>query len=112
MVGAQSTLPCENNNQYPYAKFIPSMAIIIVVLIGALFFMSFFSIYIRHWSDIFGTVGSVHRALSLRSRHAAAAHGLDASILKTFPTFHTNRLYNVLIPIFSICVQCLDWRVM
>ncbi|KAL2491857.1 E3 ubiquitin-protein ligase ATL6 [Abeliophyllum distichum] len=86
-VGAQSTPPGENNNQYPYAKFSPSMAIIVVVLIAALFFMGFFSIYIRHCSDTSGTAGSVRRALSLRSRRAAAARGLDASILETFPTF-------------------------
>ncbi|KAL2514797.1 E3 ubiquitin-protein ligase [Forsythia ovata] len=87
VVGAQSTPPGENNNQYPYAKFSPSMAIIVVVLIAALFFMGFFSIYIRHCSDTSGTAGSVRRALSLRSRRAAAARGLDASILETFPTF-------------------------
>ncbi|KAL2547869.1 E3 ubiquitin-protein ligase [Forsythia ovata] len=51
---AQSTPPGENNNQYPYAKFSPSMAIIVVVLIAALFFMDFFSIYIHHCSDTSG----------------------------------------------------------
>ena len=35
---------------YQYAKFSPSMAIIVVVLIAALFFMSFFSIYIHNYS--------------------------------------------------------------
>ncbi|KAL2537669.1 RING-type domain-containing protein [Forsythia ovata] len=65
MVGAQSTPPGENNNQYPYAKFSPSMAIIVVVLIAALFFVGFFSIYIRHCSNTSCTVGSVRRALSL-----------------------------------------------
>ncbi|CAI9775109.1 unnamed protein product [Fraxinus pennsylvanica] len=87
MVEAQSTPPGDNNNGYPYAKFSPSMAIIIVVLIAALFFMGFFSIYIRHCSDTSGAAGSVRRALSMRSRRAAAARGLDASILETFPTF-------------------------
>ena len=35
---------------YQYAKFSPSMAIIVVVLIATLFFMSFFSIYIHNYS--------------------------------------------------------------
>ncbi|KAI3470678.1 hypothetical protein Pfo_027341 [Paulownia fortunei] len=85
MVGAQSGPP-SNNNQYPYARFSPSIAVIIVVLIALLFFMVFFSIYIRHCSDNSGAAGSVHRALSMR-RRAAAARGLDPSIIETFPTF-------------------------
>ncbi|XP_022856224.1 E3 ubiquitin-protein ligase ATL6-like [Olea europaea var. sylvestris] len=86
LVGAQSTPPGDNNG-YQYAKFNPSMAIIIVVLIAALFFMGFFSIYIRHCSDDSGAAGSVRQALSIRTRRAAAARGLDASVLETFPTF-------------------------
>ncbi|KAK4424680.1 E3 ubiquitin-protein ligase ATL6 [Sesamum alatum] len=85
MVGAQSD-PNLNNNQY--ARFSPSMAVIIVVLIAALFFMGFFSIYIRRCSDGSGASGSVRRALSLAARRAAAARrGLDASVIATFPTF-------------------------
>ncbi|KAL2234386.1 E3 ubiquitin-protein ligase ATL6 [Sesamum indicum] len=86
LVGAQSP-PDNNGNQYPYARFSPSMAIIIVVLIAALFFMGFFSIYIRQCSESSGAAGSVRRALSLRSRRAAAGRGLDASVIETFPTF-------------------------
>ncbi|KAG8363787.1 hypothetical protein BUALT_Bualt19G0058700 [Buddleja alternifolia] len=85
-VGAQPSAP-PADNQYPYARFTPSMAIIIVVLIAALFFMGFFSIYIRHCSDSSGAAGSVRRALSMRGRRAAAARGLDASVIETFPTF-------------------------
>ncbi|CAA0817870.1 E3 ubiquitin-protein ligase ATL31 [Striga hermonthica] len=80
--------PGQNNNeQYQYARFSPSMAIIIVVLIAALFFMGFFSIYVRNCSDSSSTrgpAGSIRRALS---RRAAAARGLDPSVLETFPTF-------------------------
>lgn len=75
-----------STGEYPnYAKFSPSLAIIIVVLIAALFLMGFFSIYIRHCSDSSAAAGSIRRALSLRSRRAAAARGLDASVLETFP---------------------------
>lgn len=85
LVGAQPSPP--ENNQLPYARFSPSMAIIIVVLIAALFFMGFFSIYIRHCSDSSGAAGSVRRALSMRARRAAAARGLDRAVIETFPTF-------------------------
>nr|GEV40571.1 E3 ubiquitin-protein ligase ATL6-like [Tanacetum cinerariifolium] len=72
---------------YPYAKFSPSMAIIIVVLVAALFFMGFFSIYIRRCSNDGGA--SVRAALSMRraGRLAAASRGLDSEVLETFPTF-------------------------
>ncbi|PIN07127.1 hypothetical protein CDL12_20309 [Handroanthus impetiginosus] len=90
LVAAQPGSPGnENGNQqYPnYARFSPSMAIIIVVLIAALFFMGFFSIYIRHCSDSSGSASSIRRALSMRARRAAAARGLDPSVIETFPTF-------------------------
>lgn len=86
MVEAQSDPP-PNNNQFPRARFSPSMAVIIVVLIAALFFMGFFSIYIRRCSDASGASGSVRRGLSMRARRAAAARGLDPSVIATFPTF-------------------------
>ncbi|KAL1536022.1 RING-type E3 ubiquitin transferase [Salvia divinorum] len=85
--GAQPPRDPTNENQYNYAKFSPSMAIIIVVLIAALFFMGFFSIYIRHCTDSSGGSAGVRRVLSLRARRAAASRGLDAEVIETFPTF-------------------------
>ncbi|KAK4489378.1 hypothetical protein RD792_005187 [Penstemon davidsonii] len=72
-----------SSNLYPYARFSPSLAIIIAVLITSLFFMVLFTIYIRHCSG----VSSV--ALPNVSRRAAAvlSRGLDRSILETFPIF-------------------------
>ncbi|XP_075488121.1 E3 ubiquitin-protein ligase ATL31-like [Primulina tabacum] len=87
MVGAQPGNTPTDNSQFGYAKFSPSMAVIIVVLIAVLFFIGFFSIYIRHCSDASGAAGNVRRALSMRNRRAAATRGLDASVLETFPTF-------------------------
>ncbi|KAJ4822532.1 hypothetical protein Tsubulata_049586 [Turnera subulata] len=91
VVGQQPSPPGgETQNPYGYARVTPSMAIIIVVLIAALFFMGFFSIYIRHCSDS-AAAGSV-RPLGLggaagRSRRAAAAaRGLDPAVIETFPT--------------------------
>ncbi|KAL8545615.1 hypothetical protein ACS0TY_005662 [Phlomoides rotata] len=87
-ISSVAAQPPPTREEYPnYAKFSPSMAIIIVVLISALFFMGFISIYIRHCSGSSGPAGSIRRALSLRSRRSAAARGLDASVLETFPIF-------------------------
>ncbi|XP_047960504.1 E3 ubiquitin-protein ligase ATL6-like [Salvia hispanica] len=84
---AQPARDPTNENQYNYAKFSPSMAIIIVVLIAALFFMGFFSIYIRHCTDSSSSVAGARRVLSLRARRAAASRGLDPDVISTFPTF-------------------------
>ncbi|XP_050221665.1 E3 ubiquitin-protein ligase ATL6 [Mercurialis annua] len=76
----------DTRNPYGYARVTPSMAIIIVVLIAALFFMGFFSIYIRHRGNL-GTGGSVPGANNGgRSRRSTAARGLDATVIETFPT--------------------------
>ncbi|KAM3752753.1 hypothetical protein ACB098_03G042900 [Castanea mollissima] len=71
-------------DQYQYARFSPSMAIIVVVLIAALFFMGFFSIYIRHCSQ--GPANSNSVRMRGLSRRAAAARGIDAAVIETFPT--------------------------
>ncbi|KAL3538042.1 hypothetical protein ACH5RR_001408 [Cinchona calisaya] len=85
-VGAQPS-STNNNNQLPYANFSPSMAIIIVVLVAALFFMGFFSIYIRRCSDP-NSNNSVRNVLSMhRRRGNTASRGLEQSVIETFPTF-------------------------
>ncbi|MED6205968.1 hypothetical protein PIB30_022572 [Stylosanthes scabra] len=81
--GAQSDNKSNNdeNNAY-YNRFSPSMAIIVVILISALFLMGFFSIYIRHCSD----------SPSASVRHIAAGisrrghRGLDRAVIDSFPT--------------------------
>ncbi|KAG6434167.1 hypothetical protein SASPL_105789 [Salvia splendens] len=73
-----------------YARFSPPMAVIIAVLVAALFFMGFFSIYIRHCYDASAgsNVGAALRrgSLSLHARRTAA-RGLDASAIEALPTF-------------------------
>ncbi|KAK1631534.1 hypothetical protein QYE76_005849 [Lolium multiflorum] len=68
-------------------NFSPSMAIVIVVLIAAFFFLGFFSVYIRHcygeqlgYSTARLPVGTAAAARSRRQR------GLDPAVLETFPT--------------------------
>ncbi|EEF49795.1 E3 ubiquitin-protein ligase ATL6 [Ricinus communis] len=78
--------PAEARDPYGYARVTPSMAIIIVVLIAALFFMGFFSVYIRHCANSSNGVSVQGLANGGRSRRAAAARGLDAAVIETFPT--------------------------
>ncbi|XP_065852994.1 E3 ubiquitin-protein ligase ATL6-like [Euphorbia lathyris] len=79
------TSPADQTDPYGYARVTPSMAIIIVVLIAALFFMGFFSIYIRHCSTT-GNGASVNPTTAARSRRGTVARGLDAAVIDTFPT--------------------------
>ncbi|KAK7284327.1 hypothetical protein RJT34_19072 [Clitoria ternatea] len=73
--------PDEFSNQN-LNQFNPSIAIIIVILVAALFLMGFFSIYIRHCADSpsNNTVGPITAARSRR-----AARGLDPAVIDTFP---------------------------
>ncbi|CAN6204740.1 unnamed protein product [Urochloa humidicola] len=76
------------NEPMPYStNFSPSMAIVIVVLIAAFFFLGFFSIYVRH---CYGDGGSAGRSANPSPNGAAARsrrqRGLDAAVLETFPT--------------------------
>ncbi|KAK9069468.1 hypothetical protein SSX86_011372 [Deinandra increscens subsp. villosa] len=104
-VEAQSAPPPDG---YPYARFSPSMAIIIVVLVAALFLMGFFSIYIRRCSSDGGA--SVRAALSMRrGRLAAASRGLDSEVLETFPTFAYSTVKGLKIGKGALeCAVCLN----
>ncbi|XAR52567.1 hypothetical protein NMG60_11020710 [Bertholletia excelsa] len=108
--GAQSgTVNDNSTDQYPYKQFSPSMAIIIVILIAALFLMGFFSIYIRHCSG--GPVDGSARALgavaSLRRR--GAPRGLDTAVIETFPTFAYSEVKGLKIGKGALeCAVCLN----
>lgn len=84
------------------------MAIIIAVLITALFFMGFFSIYVRRWSQS-GTGGSVRATLSMRARRAAAARGLDATAIDALPTLAYSEVKDLHIGKGALeCAVCLN----
>ncbi|XP_057426908.1 E3 ubiquitin-protein ligase ATL6-like [Lotus japonicus] len=79
---AQST---NNNENDPYYNRVsPSLAIIIVILIAALFLMGFFSIYIRHCSD--SPSASIRNLTGAAGRSRRGARGLDPAVIETFPT--------------------------
>ncbi|KAJ0253119.1 E3 ubiquitin-protein ligase ATL31 [Hirschfeldia incana] len=74
------------NEQYRYGTGLsPAMAVAIVVVVAILFFMGFFTVYLRRYT---GSVdGSVDPGAGARRvAHAAVARGLDASVIETFPT--------------------------
>ncbi|KAF4361803.1 hypothetical protein CsatB_029550 [Cannabis sativa] len=104
--GAQ---PPSNNENDPYAynRFSPSMAIIIVVLIAALFFMGFFSIYIRHCSDAQAAADSAAAGAGA-GRSRRAARGIDAAVLETFPTLEYSAVKGLKIGKGALeCAVCL-----
>ncbi|KAK8966467.1 E3 ubiquitin-protein ligase ATL31 [Platanthera guangdongensis] len=77
----------ESSNSDPYIAsptFNPSMAIVIVILISAFFFLGFFSIYIRQCGGgrMDSLAASAAAAVGGRSRRQ---RGLDPAILETFP---------------------------
>ncbi|KAF8053975.1 hypothetical protein N665_1358s0010 [Sinapis alba] len=78
--------PDTRNEQYSYGSGLtPAMAVAIVVVIAILFFMGFFTVYLRRYT---GTVdGSVNPTVGARRvANATVARGLDASTIETFPT--------------------------
>ncbi|XP_020966785.1 E3 ubiquitin-protein ligase ATL6 [Arachis ipaensis] len=79
--GAQSDNNNQNNNYYN--RFSPSMAIIVVILVSALFLMGFFSIYIRHCSD---SPSASIRHLVATGRSRRGHRGLDPAVIDSFPT--------------------------
>jgi E3 ubiquitin-protein ligase ATL6/9/15/31/42/55 len=51
-LAASQSQPGPTNQPYNYGRLSPAMAVIVVILIAALFFMGFFSIYFRHCSGV------------------------------------------------------------
>ncbi|MED6209287.1 hypothetical protein PIB30_053199 [Stylosanthes scabra] len=70
------------NNNYN-TQFSPSLAIIVVILVAALFLMGFFSIYIRHCAD--SPSGTALPITAGGGRSRRAARGLDPAVIETFP---------------------------
>ncbi|GMI79292.1 Arabidopsis toxicos en levadura 6 [Hibiscus trionum] len=74
----------QNDQRYSYARFSPSLAIIIVVLIAALFFVGVFAIYFRSCSDVNGTRRGVQPVNGGTGR-SMRGRGLEASVIESFP---------------------------
>ncbi|KAF8404668.1 hypothetical protein HHK36_009556 [Tetracentron sinense] len=90
------------------AKFNPSMAIIIVVLISAFFFMGFFSIYIRQCADS-PNGSSFRQAVGVTGRSRRGQRGLDPAVIGTFPTFNYSAVKGLKIGKGALeCAVCLN----
>ncbi|XP_020575567.1 E3 ubiquitin-protein ligase ATL31-like [Phalaenopsis equestris] len=74
-----------NNSPNISPTFNPSMAIIIVLLVSAFFFLGFFSIYIRNCSNEQNNSFAVAPAAAAISR-IRIQQGLDPHVLENFPT--------------------------
>ncbi|CAE6124154.1 unnamed protein product [Arabidopsis arenosa] len=84
----QTGSPNPRNDEYAYSGSLsPAMAVVVVVVIAALFFMGFFTVYIRHCTGVVD--GNVTPTGGARRRvtNATVARGLDAETIETFPTF-------------------------
>ncbi|KAJ0984625.1 hypothetical protein J5N97_002981 [Dioscorea zingiberensis] len=82
---AGQSSPNDNTPPRFTTNFNPSMAIVIVVLISAFFFLGFFSIYIRQCGGA-GTRAGVAPTTGGLSRRGNVQRGLDPEVLETFPT--------------------------
>nr|ABR17075.1 unknown [Picea sitchensis] len=94
LLADNSSAPSDNNSD-PYGglnnRFNPSMAIIIVVLLSAFFFMGFFSIYVRRCAgedDSFRASRQGARGANAQARRQDdGTHGLDRAVIESFPVF-------------------------
>ncbi|CAH8381978.1 unnamed protein product [Eruca vesicaria subsp. sativa] len=82
--------PNQPNDQYGYnGKLSPAMAVAVVVVIAILFFMGFFTVYLRRYTGAVddGSVINPRVVGARRVANATVARGLDASTIEAFPTF-------------------------
>ncbi|XP_068637860.1 E3 ubiquitin-protein ligase ATL6-like [Aristolochia californica] len=90
-------------------RFNPSMAIIIVVLISAFFFMGFFSIYIRQCTGDSSPAGGGVSQAGRGGRSRRAARGLDPVVIETFPIFEYSVVKNLKLGKSTLeCAVCLS----
>uniref|UniRef100_A0A7N0SXW6 RING-type E3 ubiquitin transferase n=1 Tax=Kalanchoe fedtschenkoi TaxID=63787 RepID=A0A7N0SXW6_KALFE len=102
-VAAQS----QSSPDQPRYTFTPSITIITVVFIFALFLIAFFSICIRHRTDATSVRGGTVRPVG--ARRNAAARGLDAALIDAFPTFPYSEVKHLKIGKGALeCAVCLN----
>jgi hypothetical protein len=101
-----SLMSSSNNNNFQY-KFSPSMGILIVVIVAALFFLIFFSIYVRRCAR--GAAGAAElqegnnqgvaavamNGRPLPSSSSRTSKGLEKSVVESLPVVHFKDLKNL-----------------
>ncbi|KAD6796200.1 hypothetical protein R6Q59_019966 [Mikania micrantha] len=97
------------DDEYQYARFSPSIAVIVVVLVAALFLMGFFSIFIRRCSETDGRGSGGGFSIRQTGRLGAGSHGLDPGVLEMFPTFAYSNVKGLKIGKGALeCAVCLN----
>lgn len=90
-----------------YSNFDPTMAIVIVVLICAFFFVGMFSIFIRQCSENTVVVSNLANATVSGSRSRRA--GLDPAVIEKFPVFLYSEVKDIKIGRETLeCAVCLS----
>ncbi|GAB4835861.1 hypothetical protein Ancab_000778 [Ancistrocladus abbreviatus] len=97
-----------SDGNYYNPKFSPSIGVIIIVLVAALFFMGFFSIYIRHCAEG-PSAGGQNPMPGTRGRSRRGPRGLDAAVIEGFPTFAYSDIKSLKVGKGALeCAVCLN----
>ncbi|GMH13167.1 hypothetical protein Nepgr_015008 [Nepenthes gracilis] len=101
--------PSESDSDQDYDDgFSPSITMIIIVLIAAVFLVGFFSIYIRHCAEDH-PVGSRYPLTGTAARSRGVHRGLDASVIESFPKFAYSDVKSLRISNGELeCAVCLN----
>ncbi|KAL2345719.1 hypothetical protein Fmac_007004 [Flemingia macrophylla] len=103
---AQAQAQPQPNNDATVQQFNPSLAVVIIILVAALFLVAFFSIYIRHCAD--SSPNTLGPAAAAAARARRAARGLDPELIETFPILQYSDVKNHKIGKESLeCAVCL-----
>ncbi|XVE86836.1 hypothetical protein DITRI_Ditri18aG0067000 [Diplodiscus trichospermus] len=86
VVAAQPAAPPKGDSYGLYTHFGPSMAIVVMVLVCAFFFVGFLSIYIRHCNES-NAIANTAAVAAASSAERFRPRGLDQALIKSFPVF-------------------------
>ncbi|XP_022752037.1 E3 ubiquitin-protein ligase ATL6-like [Durio zibethinus] len=86
LVAAQPEAPPWGDSYGLYSHLDPSMAIIVIVLVCAFFFVGFISIYIHHCNEYNGIATAAPLAAA-SSVESSGPKGLDTAVIESFPVF-------------------------
>ncbi|KAF5740186.1 RING-H2 finger protein ATL11-like [Tripterygium wilfordii] len=92
-------------------RFNPSMAIVMVVIVGIFFLLGFISIYIRQCgaARYYGRPNLDPTSLGGNGRRSRAVRGLDPEVIETFPTFVYSSVKGLKIGKGSLeCAVCIN----
>lgn len=109
VVTAQSTAPPPRGDSYRlYSHFDPSMAIVVMGLVGAFFLVGILSIYIRHCDESY-PIATASTAAAASSAQRFRPSGLDPEVIENFPFFLYSHVKNLKVGKRALeCAVCLS----